>query len=161
MSAKVDGTPRVPPWWFVRTAWGLHRGVYSLTGGRLGLRSARADRYGMLRLTTIGRRTGKDRHAIVGYVLDGSDLVLLAMNGWAAPEPAWLLNLRGHPDARVDLSEETREVTARLANDEERPRLWATLTSLGRSIDAYAALRPRETAVVILQRRPEPQSNSV
>ena len=32
----------LPPRWFVRLAWFVHRGLYSITGGRLGLRPPRA-----------------------------------------------------------------------------------------------------------------------
>ena len=34
---------------------------------------------------------------VIGYYEDGPDLVTLAMNGWAEPEPAWWLNLQAHP----------------------------------------------------------------
>ena len=37
--------------------------------------------FGTMRLTTIGRRTGRARPVIVGYVADGPNLVTLAMNG--------------------------------------------------------------------------------
>ena len=57
----------------------------------------------MLRLTTVGRRTGKERIAILGYLEDGQNLVTPAMNGWADPEPAWWLNLQAHADATVEL----------------------------------------------------------
>ena len=60
-------------------------------------------RWGMLRLRTIGRRTGEERSAILGYYEDGPNLVTLAMNGWAEGEPAWWLNLQARPDAIVDL----------------------------------------------------------
>src|SRR5690606_27559489 len=46
---------------------------------------------------------GQPRAVIVGYVEDGDDLVTLAMNGWANPEPAWWLNLQENPDATVEL----------------------------------------------------------
>ena len=68
------------------------------TGGRFGLRTARADRWGMMRLRTVGRRSGKERTAILGYFEDGPDLVTMAMNGWADPEPAWWLNLQAQPE---------------------------------------------------------------
>ena len=42
---------------------------------------------GMLRLRTVGRRTGEERTAILGYFEDGPDLVTMAMNGWADPSP--------------------------------------------------------------------------
>ena len=77
--------PSLPPRWFIRLFWKLQRGLYSVTGGRLGLRTAKADRWGMMCLRTVGRRTGEERKAILGYFEDGPDLVTRAMNGWADP----------------------------------------------------------------------------
>ena len=64
----------------------------------------------MMRLRTVGRRTGEERMAILGYYEDGPDLVTLAMNGWADGEPAWWLNLQAHPDATVNLVDGPRAV---------------------------------------------------
>ena len=79
------------------------------------------------------------------------------MNGWADPEPAWWLNLQANPDATVELPDGRREVRARAAIGEERDRLWASFVALGSSAfnDANAALRSRETAIVVLEPRPE------
>ena len=145
----------LPPRWFVRAAWVGHRAIYSITGGRRGLRSPTAERWGMLRLRTVGRRTGEERIAILGYIEDGSNLVTKAMNGWADAEPAWWLNLLAHPDATVDLPGGSRAVRARAANQDERPRLWAMQATYDKDLDAYAARRSGETAVVILSPRPE------
>jgi deazaflavin-dependent oxidoreductase (nitroreductase family) len=154
--ALENPSPQVPRW-LVRTIWIAHRAAYALTRGRFGLRSPTTSRWGMLRLRTVGRKTGKQRVAILGYLEDGPNLITPAMNGWADPEPAWWLNLQAHPDAAVELPEGSRQVTARAAVGEERARLWARLVGLGSSAytDANAALRPRETAVVILQPRPQ------
>ena len=147
---------QLPPRWFVRAAWAIHRAIYSITGGRRGLRRPTAERWGMLRLRTVGRRTGEERIAILGYIEDGPDLVTMAMNGWADPEPAWWLNLQAHPDVTVDLPGGSRAVRARAANEDERPRLWARWAEYdGEDLDAWAARRSRETAVVILSPRPE------
>lgn len=97
MSVEHERTRRLPPRWFVRAAWVGHRAIYAVAGGRFGLRNATADRWGMLRLKTVGRRSGEERTAILGYLEDGPDLVTLAMNGWADTEPAWWLNLAGAP----------------------------------------------------------------
>ena len=114
-----------------------------------------ADRWGMLRLRTVGRRSGKERIAILGYLEDDANLITPAMNGWADPEPAWLLNLQAHPSATVELPDGRRAVTARIATAEERPRLWSMLSGLGTAAytDANAARRSRETAIVILEPR--------
>jgi hypothetical protein len=77
------------------------------------------------------------------------------MNGWADPEPAWWLNLQANPDATVDLPDGPRFVRARAAGAGERSRLWARLAEYDEGLDAYAARRSRETAVVILSPRSE------
>jgi F420H(2)-dependent quinone reductase len=74
--------PRLPPRWFVLLAWYVHRGVYRITGGRVDLWRPRGNRWGTMCLTTTGRRTGRQRAVLLGYVEDGPNLVTLAMNGW-------------------------------------------------------------------------------
>jgi F420H(2)-dependent quinone reductase len=150
-----EQSPRLPPRWFIRAFWAVQRAVYSVSGGRIGLKTASAARQGMLRLRTVGRRSGEERTAILGYFEDGPDLVTMAMNGWADAEPAWWLNLQAHPDATVDLPGGSRAVRGRAADPSERPRLWARWASYDKGLDEYAAMRSRETAVVILSPRPE------
>ncbi|MEU9388817.1 nitroreductase/quinone reductase family protein [Streptomyces sp. NPDC048324] len=148
--------PWLPPRWFIRLAWSTHRALYRAFGGRFALWRPRADGWGALRLTTTGRRTGRQRGVIIGYFEDGPNLVSLAMNGWGAGEPAWWLNLRAHPDASVDLVDGRRLVRAHAAADGERSRLWARWREIDKNLDAYAARRPHETAVVVLAPRTEP-----
>jgi F420H(2)-dependent quinone reductase len=125
MSDEGEHGPRLPPRWFVRLAWSAHRPLYRVAGGRVGLWRPRANRWGTLRLTTIGRRTGRERGVIIAYLEDGPNLLAMAMNGWADGEPAWWLNLQAHPDAKVDLADGPRLVRARAAEGDERSRLWA------------------------------------
>ena len=150
-----DKSPWLPPRWFVRLAWSTHRFLYRVTGGRFGLRPAKPNRYGMMRLTATGRRSGQERSVILGYFDDGPNLVTMAMNGWDPAEPAWWLNLQAHPDASVDLAGGRREITGRVAQGEERDRLWDRWRQLDKNLDGYAARRPGETAVVVLEPRPD------
>ena len=154
-SATVEPRSVPIPRWLVRAFWRGHRLIYSISGGRRGLRIPTSERYGMLRLRTTGRRSGQERRAILAYFEDGPDLVLVPMNGWADPEPAWWLNLQAHPDAVVDLPEGARAVHARLADADERARLWAVGAAgpWGKDMDAYAAGRARETQMVMLEPR--------
>ena len=153
-SATATKPPYVPRW-LVPTIWIVHRAVYSLTGGRLGLRPSTRTQWGMLRLTSVGRRSGKSRVAIVGFILDGPNVVIPAMNGWADPEPAWWLNLQAAPNATIELPDGRRDVTARAAVGEERDRLWRRFLDLKSSAfnEASAAQRSRETAIVVLEPR--------
>jgi deazaflavin-dependent oxidoreductase (nitroreductase family) len=143
---------------FIRLFWLLHRAAYRVTGGRFGLqRPAPNQRFGMMRLATVGRRSGKPRLAIIGYYEDGPNLVTLAMNGWGETDPAWWLNLQATPDTVVGLSDGPRAVRARAAEGPERDRLWARFREFpgwGDDVDALAARRPTETAVVVLEPRP-------
>ena len=156
MSDERKEQASVPPRWFVRSFWSMHRGLYRVTGGPFGLRRAKADRWGMARLTTIGRRTGQERSVMVGYLDDGPNLVTMAMNGWAEAEPAWWLNLQAHPQASVDVASGPRTVRGRAAEGEERSRLWDRWRELNANLDVEAALRSVETAVVVLEPWPDP-----
>jgi len=152
---KSERPARLPPRWLVRFVWFFHRRLYRLTGGRLGLWRPKGDKWGAMHLTTTGRRTGQERSVILGYFVDGPNLVTMAMNGWADGEPAWWLNLQKHPDASVDIGGGRRSVKGRAAVGDERSRLWARWREIDKKLDAYAALRSSETAVVVLEPLPE------
>lgn len=156
MARKEHEEVRVPPRWFVKTAWYVHRALYRVSRGRAGPRRPRADSWGMLRLVTTGRHTGRERSVIIAYLEDGRNLVAMAMNGWGNGDPAWWLNLQTNPAAKVDLPNESRLVQARAAAGDERSRLWARWREVQANLDAYAALRSTETAVVVLEPRTEP-----
>lgn len=123
-------SPFLPPRWFIVTFWHDHRAVVRMTQGRLGLWRPKADGWGALWLTTIGRRTGRTRRVLVG----------------------WWLNLQAHPEATVRTRDGVRRVHARRAVGAERERLWARWREIDEHLDAYAARRPHETAVVVFER---------
>ncbi|WP_166350377.1 nitroreductase/quinone reductase family protein [Phytoactinopolyspora limicola] len=133
--------------------WRAHRLAYRVSGGRVGLRRPRPGRWGMLRLTTVGRRSGQERSVVLAYIEDGPNLVALAMNGWADAEPAWWLNLQAQPDATVDLATGSYAVSARAAEGAERTRLWAEWQQVSQRLDEHAALRSSPTAIVVMQPR--------
>jgi F420H(2)-dependent quinone reductase len=151
---QTKRAPFLPPRWFIRVAWVVHRALYSVSGGRLGLRPPTPKAYGLLRLRTTGRRSGAERVAILGYFEDGANLFTLAMNGWGEPEPAWWLNLQAHPEATIELPDGPRRIRARMATGEERARLWSEIEQRDPHLDAYAARRTRETAVVVFEPQP-------
>jgi len=146
---------KLPPRPLVRTFWSLHKLIYRVTGGRFGLqRPERGAKFGMLRLHTVGRRSGQRRVAMIGYFEDGANLVTLAMNGWGQAEPAWWLNLQSTPAATVDLPNGSRTVCARAASGAERDRLWAAFQDYpgwGPDLDALTARRPGATAIVVFE----------
>jgi len=147
-------SPKTPPPWFVHTAWRVHRALYRLSGGRFLWTPASKRGWGALRLTTIGRKTGRQRSVIIGYLEDGADLITLAMNGFEEGHPSWWLNLEEHPDAVVRLAhQKPRPVRARRVTGRERDRLWQRWVAVDPSHDVYAARRSTEIPVVVLAPR--------
>ena len=151
--APQDKPVRLPPRWFVRFFWQAHRLLLRVTGGRLGLWRPKPNGWGAARLTTTGRRTGQPRHVVIGYFEDDGNLVTMAMNGWGAAEPAWWLNLQAHPDAIAQTRDGARPVRGRSAQGDERERLWSRWAAIDKNLESYAARRPGETAVVVLEPR--------
>jgi deazaflavin-dependent oxidoreductase (nitroreductase family) len=147
MNEETGKRPSLPPNWFIRTAWAVHRAIFRLTGGRRGLWRATPEKWGTLRLHTVGRTSGKERIAILGYHEDGPNLVTVAMNGWMEGDPAWWLNLQAQSNATIELKGETRKVRARAAVGAERERLW----TLFPDATPFVAHRKTETAVVVLE----------
>jgi deazaflavin-dependent oxidoreductase (nitroreductase family) len=156
-SAPPAPPPKLPPVWFKHLFWRAHRAVHRLSGGRFLWTPAKSKRgWGALALTTTGHRSGRDRTVIVGYLDDGPNPIVLAMNGWDEGHPAWWRNLEAHPDALVRLAgEDPRPVRARQVSGSERERLWARWREVDPGLDAYAASRTVETPVLLLERRAE------
>ena len=122
-----------------------------VTGGRRGLWKPKPGKWGTMKLTTVGRKTGKARVAILGYFEEGPNLVTMAMNGWMEAEPAWWLNLQANPVTSVETKDGTRKVRGRAAVGEEHDRLWAKWAEIDDNLDGYASRRPGGTSVVILE----------
>lgn len=148
-SEKPGKRPWLPPRWFVVTAWAVHRAIFRWTGGRRGIWRSKPGKWGTMRLRTVGRKTGKERIAILGYQEDGPNLVTVAMNGWGEGHPRWWLNLLANPDATVELKGETRAVRARAAEGEEARRLFALFPDA----EQFPPHRKTETPVVVLEPR--------
>jgi deazaflavin-dependent oxidoreductase (nitroreductase family) len=154
MGDDAGRVPKTPPPWFVHLAWRVHRALYRLSGGRFLWTPANKRGWGALRLTTVGRRSGRDRTVIVGYLEDGPNLFVVAMNGWDEGHPAWWLNLEAHPDATVRLAgEEPRPVRAHRAVGEEHDRLWDRWVAVEPPLETYARRRSTETPVIVLAPR--------
>jgi deazaflavin-dependent oxidoreductase (nitroreductase family) len=154
MGTEVTRPPKGPPRWFVHAAWRVHRALYRLSGGRFLWTTSNKRGWGALRLTTVGRKSGQERSVILGYVEDGSNLVVLAMNGWQEGHPSWWLNLETQPDAIVRLAgQHPYPVRAFRAAGKERDRLWQRWVAVGPQLDGYAGRRSTETPVIVLEPR--------
>ncbi len=124
--------------------------LYRLTRGRLMGSVGKAP---VLLLTTTGRRSGQPRIAPVVYLEDGERLIVIGSNAGNANAPAWALNLRAHPDAQVDIKGRQRHVRARVAEGEERERLWHAMNEQYAGFEDYRQRTSREIAVFVLDPR--------
>ena len=139
MGAQTTKPPKLPPVWFKHLFWRVHRFLYRFAGESVLWTPNSKRGWGAMYLTTIGRKSGRRRGVIVGYIEDGSIPVVLAMNGWDEGQPAWWLNVQAHPDVVIGLKgEPDRHVRARAVDGEERDRLWRLWAEVDDGLDAYA-----------------------
>jgi F420H(2)-dependent quinone reductase len=131
------------PRWVTR----LHAWVYRRSGGRL---LGRMGGQPVLLLHSIGRRSGRTHVTPVQYLADGDAFVVVASNAGAAHPPAWYLNLRANPHARIDVGGRSVEVAAREATGQERVALWQRLTATNRYLERAARKAGRELPLVAL-----------
>jgi F420H(2)-dependent quinone reductase len=106
-----------------------------------------------LLLEHVGRKSGTQFTTPVLYLEDGADLVVVASQGGLPKNPQWHYNVMAHPDTRVWLKREIRDVRARVADPAERARLWPLLVDLYADFAAYQQVTDREIPVVILSPR--------
>jgi deazaflavin-dependent oxidoreductase (nitroreductase family) len=93
----------------------------------------------------------------LAYVEDGSGWVVVAANGGADLDPAWLLNLRADQNATVQVGATRATVRSREAAASERAHLLTLArfqSFLHRDLHRYyERMTPRSLPVVVLQRR--------
>jgi deazaflavin-dependent oxidoreductase (nitroreductase family) len=108
----------------------------------------------MLLLRTVGRRTGEKRTAALLYVRDGAAYAVIASKGGAPQHPGWLHNLRANPDVEIQVGRERIPVRARIAEGEERSRLWARADEINQGqYEVYQSRTARPIPVVVLEPR--------
>jgi deazaflavin-dependent oxidoreductase (nitroreductase family) len=128
-----------------------HAAIYKASGGRIGQKLPFLPE--MLVLDHVGAKSGTKRSTALLYIEDGDDAVIIASKGGFTKHPAWYHNLKANPDTTVQIGRERRNVRARVANPEERARLWPKAVKTYGGYADYQARAPREIPVVILERR--------
>ena len=104
-----------------------------------------------LLLTTTGRRTGEERTTPLIFGRDGDDFVVVASVCGMPDHPAWYLNLRADPNARIQVMAEHLDVVAHTAADAEKPRLWKLMNEVWPNYDTYQERTERVIPVVVLR----------
>jgi deazaflavin-dependent oxidoreductase (nitroreductase family) len=81
---------------------------------------------------------------------DGS-VAVFGSRGGSDANPDWYHNLLANPQARVEIGTETRDVIARVAEGEERDRIWTRQKELVPAFADYERTTKRQIPVVILE----------
>jgi len=105
----------------------------------------------ILLLTTIGRKTGKRRTTPLMYLRDGESYVITASNNGRDRQPAWFLNLQASPQGQIDVPGKRLDVSASVATQKERDRLWAQLVAKAPFFDGYQKGTARLIPMVLLR----------
>jgi deazaflavin-dependent oxidoreductase (nitroreductase family) len=101
-----------------------------------------------IRLTTIGRRSGRPREVELYAWPDGARLIVVGSRGGAVRDPAWAENLRAHPVAVVRRGRAEEPVRAiEVVDGQERDRLWQLVTS---AFPLYATYQRRTARTIPL-----------
>jgi F420H(2)-dependent quinone reductase len=138
-------------WPLLRRAMGGHAAIYRASHGLIGHRVPGAPP--MLLLDHVGARSGIKRTSPLAYGREGDNLVLIASKGGYPKNPAWFHNLLANPDTTVQVGSQVRNVHARVAEGEERERLWALMVGLYAGYEGYRKRTEREIPVVVLAPR--------
>jgi len=138
-------------WSLLGKAMQGHTFVYRATGGLVGHRFPGAPP--MLLVDHVGARSGTRRTSPLVYTRDGENLVLVASKGGYPKNPAWFYNLKANPDTTIQIGSKHRPVHARVADPQERERLWPKVLKVYGGYEDYQRRTEREIPLVILEPR--------
>jgi deazaflavin-dependent oxidoreductase (nitroreductase family) len=134
-------------WFLINVGNRIDPPLMRLTGGRV-----RSTILGpTVLLTHTGARTGRRRTTPLTYFTDGDDVVLIASAGGAPSNPAWLHNVRAHPEIELSTGHgDGGPYRARLADGAERERLWGLATALYPGYADYQRRVPERLIPVVI-----------
>ena len=104
----------------------------------------------VLLLHDIGARSGLTRVHPLAYLPVGDSFAIFASKGGAPTSPDWYHNLLADPDTTVEVGQQTIPVTARVAEGEERERLWTAQKEVAPQFAEYESKTDRVIPVVVL-----------
>ena len=108
---------------------------------------------GILLLHHRGAKSGTERVSPLAYQdLGDGAVAIFGSKGGAPTHPAWYHNLRANPDATVEVGTETYAVRARVAEGEERERIWSKQKAEVGGFAAYEQSTSRQIPVIVLER---------
>lgn len=100
-----------------------------------------------------GARSGVERVSPLAYQqLEDGAIAVFGSKGGAPTHPSWFHNLVANPRARVEVGTESYDVIARVAEGEERQRIWERQKAEHPQFADYETRTSRQIPVVILDR---------
>ena len=140
-----------PLWRAIGLGTRAHVAVYRVTRGAVGHRVPGVR--DMLLLDHVGARSGRPRTTPLSYIRDGDDYVVVASKGGHPRHPGWFHNLRAHPETTIQVGSRRLAVRARVADPEERERLWRKVVETYAGFEGYQRRTERTIPLVVLTRR--------
>jgi deazaflavin-dependent oxidoreductase (nitroreductase family) len=122
---------------------------FRANGGKVG---GQFDGARLLLLHTTGAKSGQRRVNPLAYRRDGDRLVVFGTKGGAPTNPDWYHNVRANRRAAVEVGTEQFDVDARVAEPDERDRIWRLQTEEIPAFAQYEDKTDRTIPVVILER---------
>ncbi len=130
----------------------FHRVVFDVTKGKI---TGKASGMPVVKLTTVGRKSGQQRTTMLtSPLVEGDNVTLVASFGGDDRDPAWFSNLAANPDVEIVMSGSHRQMHARVTEGDERTRLWEALTAKHANYAGYQRKTQRQIPVVVLEPRP-------
>ena len=148
---KRLGRTRSFAWVGSRAAAPIDRLVHRMSGGRRLAAQLLLPKTPTMMITTVGRKSGQRRTTPLLYVRDGGRFIVAGTNWGQRNDPDWALNLRANPTAWVQAGTERRRVRARVAEDEEKRRLWPELDKIWPAYATYRKRSGRDVMVFVLE----------
>jgi len=106
----------------------------------------------LLLLHHKGAKTGTERVNPLVYLPRDGNFAVFGSKAGAPTNPDWFHNLRANPDTQIEVGTETVPVRARVAEGEERERIWEEQKRVNSNFADYEKLTTRPIPVVILER---------
>jgi deazaflavin-dependent oxidoreductase (nitroreductase family) len=105
----------------------------------------------LLLLHTVGARTGQPRVNPMMYRPVPGGYAVFASKGGGPVNPDWYHNLLAHPRVTAEIGTETADFLARVAEGEERERIWAAQKAAYPGFADYERKTTRQIPVIVLE----------
>ena len=105
----------------------------------------------LLLLHHTGAKSGTERVNPLVYLRDGNNYVIFASKAGAPTSPDWYHNLRANPSTTIEVGVQSIPVTARVAEGDERERLFSAQKQAAPQFAEYESKTDRVIPVVVLE----------